>query len=161
MTDKSKEIEDTLIIDGCPSSMEIDTGASVSVVSESFYKQYLAHMQLTPTAKKLRSYSGDILKVLGEIDVNTTYKEQHAIFQLVVTAGNRPSLLGRNWLRKLKSDWSAIFSIQVTTDSDLDKILEQHTKLFDGEPGCVERFLSRIHYYLMVNLDVLKDTRHS
>jgi len=55
VTDKSKEIKETLIIEGCPLSMEIDTGASVSVVSESFYKQYLEHMQLNQTAKKLRS----------------------------------------------------------------------------------------------------------
>jgi len=33
VTDKSKEIKETLIIEGCPLSMEIDTGASVSVVS--------------------------------------------------------------------------------------------------------------------------------
>ena len=120
--------------------MEIDTGASVSVVSESFYKQYLAHMQLNPTAKKMRSYSGDTLQVLSELDVNTTYKKQQARFPLVVIAGNHPALLGRNWLRKLKLDWSAIFSIQVTTDSDLDKILEQHTQLLDGEPGCIEGY---------------------
>ena len=37
-------------------------------------------------------------------------------------------------------DWSAIFSIQVTTDSDLDKILKQHTLLFDGEPRCIEGY---------------------
>ena len=36
VTDKSKEIKDTLIIEDCPLSMEIDTGASVSVVSENF-----------------------------------------------------------------------------------------------------------------------------
>ena len=75
-----------LFIDGCPLRMDINTGASVSVVSESIYKQYLAHMQLNPTAKKLRSYSGDSLKVLGELDVNTTYKEQQARLPLVVIA---------------------------------------------------------------------------
>ena len=63
VTDKSKEIKDALNIEGCPLSVEIYTGASVSVVSESFYKQYLAHMQLNPTAKKLRSYSSDTLKL--------------------------------------------------------------------------------------------------
>ena len=36
VTDKSKEIKDTLIIDGCPLTMEIGTGVSVPVVSESF-----------------------------------------------------------------------------------------------------------------------------
>ena len=139
-TDKSQEINDTLIIEGCPLSMEIDTGESVSVVPESFYKQYLSHMQLNSTAKKLRSYSGDTLKVLGELDVHTTYKEQRARLHLVLIARNPPALLGRTWLRKLKLDWSAIFSIQDTTNSDLDKILEQHTQLFDGEPGCIEGY---------------------
>ena len=109
------------MIEGCSLSMEIDTGASVSVVPKSFYKQYLAHMQLNQTAKKLKSYSEDKLKVLGELDVNITYKEQQARLPLVVIAGNRPTLLGRNWLRKLKLDWSAILSIQIATDSDLDK----------------------------------------
>ena len=69
VTDKNKEIKDTLIVEGCPLSMEIDTEVSFSVVSESFYKQYLSHMQLHPTAKKLRSCNGGILKVLGELGV--------------------------------------------------------------------------------------------
>ena len=144
VTDKSQVIKDTLIIEGCPLSMEIDIGASVSVVPESFYKQYLSHMQLNPTAKKLRSCSGDTLKVLGELDVHSTYKAQRARLPLVVITGNRPALLGRNWLRKLKLDCSAIFSIQVTTNSDLDKILEQHTQLFDGEPGCIKGYKAEL-----------------
>ena len=86
VTDKSKEIKDTITIDGCPLSMDTETRASVTVVSERFYKQYLAHMQLNPTAKGLRSYSSDTLKVLGEVDVNTTYKEQQARLPLVVIA---------------------------------------------------------------------------
>ena len=72
------------MIEGCPLSMEIDTVASVSVVSEKFRKQLLAHMQLNPTSKKFRSYSGDMLKVLDELDPYITYKKQQAGLCLVV-----------------------------------------------------------------------------
>ena len=41
-------------------------------------------------------------------------------------------------------DWSAIFSIQVTTDSDLEMILEQHTLLFDRESGCIEGYKAEL-----------------
>ena len=78
--------------------------------------------------------------VLGELDVNTTCKEQQARLPLVVIAGNYPALLGRYWLRKLKLDWSAILSIHVTTDSDLDEILEHHAHLFDREPRFIEGY---------------------
>ena len=112
--------------------------------TESVYKQYLAHMRLNLTAKKLRSYSGDTLKVVGELDVNTSYKEHQARLPPVVIAGNCPALLGRTWFRKLKLDWSAIFSIQVTSDSDLDMALEQYTQVFDGEPGCIEGYKAEL-----------------
>ena len=79
-------------------------------------------MQLNPTAKKLRSYSRDTLKVLLELDINITYQEQQARLPLVVIAGNRPARQGRHWLRRLKLDCSAIFLIPIATDCDLDKV---------------------------------------
>ena len=70
--------------------------------------------------------------------------EQQAKLPLMLIAGNCPALLGRNWLGKVNLDFSAIFSIQVTIDSNQDKILEQHTLLFQGEPGCIEGYKAEL-----------------
>lgn len=57
--------------------MDLDTGASVSVISEQFYENKLKRkVKLHPSSAILKTYSGEILEVLGEISVNVKYQTQ-------------------------------------------------------------------------------------
>ena len=88
----------TLEMSGQPISMEIDTGASLSLISESTYKSRWPTKRLLPTMAKLRTYSGETLPVLGTMQVQVCHNHQLVDLSLVVVRGDGPSLLGRDWL---------------------------------------------------------------
>ena len=50
--------------------------------------------------------------MLGKLMVKVQYQGQEEELTLIVVAGDKPSLLGRNWLAKLKLEWKHIFNVQ-------------------------------------------------
>ena len=53
----------------------------------------------------------DLLKgAYYSTDVQVVYQGQTAILPLVVVKGDGPTLLGRNWLTKIKLNWDKIHS---------------------------------------------------
>ena len=44
----------------------------------------------------------------GLINVDVTYKDQQSSLNLIVTFGEGPSLLGRDWLNTFKLDWGQL-----------------------------------------------------
>ena len=59
--------------------MEVDTGASASLISEATYKQLWQGnlSRLKKTNVKLCTYSGELLKVLGSITIDVVYEGQN------------------------------------------------------------------------------------
>ena len=55
-------------------------------------------MPLSSCSKQLQSYSGEILATKGEILVDVEFQGQKAKLPLVFVDGDKPALLGRNWL---------------------------------------------------------------
>ena len=85
--------------------MELDTGASLTIMSENTLKQKLPNLQLQSSEVILKTYSGEQLKVLGQEQVKVTYKAQEVSAPLIVVAGEGPTLFGRNWLQLIQLDW--------------------------------------------------------
>ena len=81
-------------IEGHNVTMQLDTGAAVSIIPDTIYK-YLTGWYLTET-KPLRSYSGNQLYLLGELEVSVKYESQTRTLPLVVVRGDKVPLLGRN-----------------------------------------------------------------
>ena len=63
--------------------MEVDTDSAVSIVSETEYN-LLKHLQLRPTHIQLKTFSGEHLPLLGEIQVVVKYQTQEVMLPLVV-----------------------------------------------------------------------------
>ena len=78
--------------------MELDTGASLTIMSEKIQQKKLPNLELQPSTVTLKTYSGEQLKVLGQAQVKVIYKTQKVDAPLVVVAGEGPTLFGRNWL---------------------------------------------------------------
>ena len=117
--------------------MELDTGASVSIISEkTFNENFRGIVTLQPSTVSLTSYSGHELEIMGQADVKITYKSQVVIMPLVVVRGQGPSLFGRNWLQKIKLDWKNIKNISQNTA--LDSVLQKHSRLFREGLGKLE-----------------------
>ena len=97
--------------------MEIDTGASVSLISEGQYKKLFDQRkpQINKTNDILRTYSGENLRIICSIQVNVLYKNQTVEnLPLLVVPGECPNLLGCNWLMKLKIEWKSLNFIKKT-----------------------------------------------
>ena len=74
--------------------MELDTGTSLTIMSEKTLKHKLPHLELQPSAVILKRYSGEQLTVLGQAQVKVAYKNQEIEAPLIV-AGDGPTLFGR------------------------------------------------------------------
>ena len=89
--------------------MELDTGASLSVISEMTYQIWDGRgPPLQPTDVRLKTYTGETLQVKGKINVHVQYEGQEEALSLLVVAGAGPSLLGRDWLHKIKLNWRSL-----------------------------------------------------
>ena len=66
---------------------------------------------------------------------------------LVVVGGKGPSLLGRDWLGKLRLDWGAIRTIRSVdaTLSTLEVVLARHANLFRNELGTIKGATAKLH----------------
>ena len=66
-------------IEGKSIKMEVDTGASRTTISEHVYETQFKHVQLRPTDVLLRSYTGDVVPIIGELSVNVCHEEQKQV----------------------------------------------------------------------------------
>ena len=116
--------------------MEIDTGADVSIISETTYQQRLSHIQLQPSTVRLTTYTKEVIPVKGQIPVHVRYGEHSFDLTLIVVAGDGPSLLGRNWLQRIRLDWQRIHKA-TTMQSSVEVLLDKHHSLFNDALGTI------------------------
>jgi hypothetical protein len=62
-------VRTSVMVNGRPFKMEVDTGASVSIVSERTYWQTLRDSPLKSTKARLTEYTGKLVPLLGELSV--------------------------------------------------------------------------------------------
>jgi len=105
-SERASPIEVKVRANGVPMTMELDTGAVVSVIGENTYLSTWPHdpPPLQPSTIELHTYSGEELKVLGSITVTVDYQGQQEELPLLVVKGSGASLMGRNWLQKIRLD---------------------------------------------------------
>ena len=108
-----------LQINGTPLSMEIDTGAAVSIISEPTQRNLFPIATLQPARIKLRTYTGEPMPVLGE---------------MIVVEGNGPSLFGRNWLQHICLDWKSL-GVETVQEvpSPIEFMLRKYEDVFQEE----------------------------
>ena len=98
--------------------MEIDTGASKTILNEATYgrlRDALGPLQTTKAA--LRTYTGERIPVLGAVMVTVEYEGKKKNLNALIVAGkNRPNLLGRDWLEQIRLDWSTIFHMHMASE---------------------------------------------
>ena len=113
-----------------PPLMKVDTGVSVSIISEYTYNKLWTHNMppLQETTLKLRTYTGETLQIHWVITVDVTYNDQTDTLPLLVVEGTGPSLMGRDWLTKIRLDWGNICNIQ-PNPTWLQKVLQQFLRM--------------------------------
>ena len=96
--------------------MEVDTGATLSVISEETYKSLWPNphsASILSHSPLLKTYTGEPIKVKGQLEVNVSYNDQQKNLNLLVTEGNRLSLINSTQLATTPQtlDWLCFFQV--------------------------------------------------
>ena len=81
--------------------MELDTGASVSVINKATYDRINVNGSLPPLQAPqvlLKSYTGEAIPILGTTTLRARYRDKMCNVVTHVVSGDGPNLWGRNWL---------------------------------------------------------------
>jgi len=141
-------IQVTLTVNQKPLTMELDTGASYSLISEQMYKATCWPGRDAPVLQqssvKLHTYIGEQVEVVGSITVTVTvcYNTQVVELPLLVVKEKGPSLFAHNWLSKIKLDWSAINHV---TSQLYKKVIDKYPDVFKDELGALQGARAKIH----------------
>ena len=138
----------TFKLNGVDLTMDIDTGTSVSIISEQTFKELWGqdrHPALQHCGIRLRTYTGEILPIKGQIQVDVHYKDQIKTLPLIVAEGNGPSLVGRNWLSSITMDWTELCNNHCCYSLSLQGILDQHAEVFQTGLGTASNLEAVIH----------------
>ena len=114
-------------MNGSPVQMELDTSASLSLLSNSTYEK-IPSLQLQPTDVQLKTYTGEAVQILGEAKVTVNYGKQTQQLVVYVVNGNGPNLMGRDWLSSLKVSIGDIHRLGVP--NKLSEILHKYDSVF-------------------------------
>ena len=143
--EKSSPITVSLVANGKPLKMEVDTGADISIISEETRKVLFPDQKIYKSDLVLKTYTGEPIAIKGNLHVRVQYQDQFAKLVLVVVEGNGPSLLGRNWLKYIKLDWGRIAQMHSTRLKTLNSVLDQHQVLFEESLGTIEPYRATFH----------------
>ena len=84
-------------LDQQPVTMQVDTGAAVSVISYNVFQSIWDSLpSLMKSDVKLQSYTWEQIGVIGCFTTSDSYQGQKKDLPLLVVVGSGPSLLGRN-----------------------------------------------------------------
>ena len=132
----------SVMLDQKSCKMQLDTGATVSILPKALYDQQFNQWPLRSTKIKLKAYNGVQIPVCGEVHLPVVYEQQELVLPLIVVDGDGPPLLGRNWLEQLKLNWNSIFHVsKADTQSD---VLNRHKNVFDKGLGTIKGFKADI-----------------
>ena len=138
----------TVSINGAPIKMEVDTEATLSIMS---YSTFLAtwpkshQPELKSSKAKLPTYTGEEIAVTGASDVRVKYHNQEVNLIITVVGGDRPNLLARDWLQHLRLDWVALNHIAQTEHCELEKLLSDHSALFFEGLGEIKGIKAKLY----------------
>jgi len=101
----NKPITVQMELNGQQVLMEVGAGAAVSLMSVVTKKQLFPNIKLTKSRAQLQTYTAESLAVLGTIPVKVRYGSYVGTHTLYVVNGQGPTLLGQDWLMKIRLDW--------------------------------------------------------
>ena len=107
---------------GTEISIEIDTGATKLIMSKGTFHRIWPSSNASPLDNELILVKP--IKEIGEANVEETLDDQREKLSLLIVDGDGPNLLGRDWLRKLRVNWSQLNQIQ--HNEELQSILDNH-----------------------------------
>lgn len=105
--------------------MQVDTGACKSVLHKIDFDKYFKLSDLQHCNFRLKSMSGESLKVLGYVKIGVKKLKNELTLVVIDSEKYFEPLIGRNWLRILFPKWQSYFKIhQMETEKpDREKLI--------------------------------------
>ena len=126
-------------------TMEVDTGAAVSIISMDTYQKLFLDTKLNSSNLRLKTYTGEPMPVSGELDVEVHYGSQVCTLSLTVVEGSGPSLLGRDWLCHLTLDWKTIgLATLDMSRTQVEALQKKYKDVFSPGLGILKNFKAHI-----------------
>ena len=139
---REQPIRVTVLIEQQEVTMEIDTGASLSLINEDTWRRLGKDRSVLQESQvHLQTYTGEEIPIFGSCSVTVQYKDQSQTLSVIVVPGRGPNFLGRDWLAQLKLDWETIFWTQRAT---LAQVLNAHKEVFDETLGKLKDFKAKL-----------------
>ena len=92
--------------------MEIDRGASTSLINhDTFIKLFGNASKLTSTSSRIRTYTGEVVKPIGEVELDFTHNNEKAVLSVIIMKGIYSNLLGKDILRNIKLNQEELFKM--------------------------------------------------
>ena len=132
--DKNKAITIDIELCGTQQKMELDTGASRTILNQRTYSELCEKLgPLEKTTALLSTYTGEQIPVAGSVSISVKYGDQQAKLPALVIQGDGPNLFGRDWLRVIRVNWNQIFKVgaqQQVPSQELHRVLEERKEVF-------------------------------
>ena len=126
--------------------MEVDAGASLTVISKTMLAEIWGPKQVPPlqlTTVRLCTYTGSEIPVVGAVIVKVQHQDQQLELPLIVVAGSGPSLLGQDWLSKIRMEWQSMSATCV--EETLVDLIRQHEGIFQDDLGTLKGTEATLH----------------
>ncbi|XP_057674326.1 uncharacterized protein K02A2.6-like [Corythoichthys intestinalis] len=107
-------------------------------MSQSQYRQLKRKTDISevePCSLKLKTYTGEKLKVRGMTQVQVQHGSTEKTLPLVVIDGEGPNLLGRSWLKELSMADQLVNQVKMAAPLQLSEVLDKHAEVFKEELG--------------------------
>ena len=131
----------SVVVDGANIDMEVDTGAGVSLVSETTFRRLWPHKTWKSSSVWLRNYSGELVPVRGAVDVEVLFKGRKWSLELLVVKGNGASLMGKSWLLVIPG---ILEEVNAMVGDSLHEVIKKHSPLFTEKLGTLSGYKAKI-----------------
>ena len=128
-------------LDDCVVKMEVDTGAAMTIMSETTFQGLWPGRDLKPSQVGLQAYTKEPIPVVGCCKVNAECNGQSAQLSLLIVGGFGPTLLGRHWLSQIQLDWHQIHHVD---SPSLQALLARYPAVFRDSLGTLQGFQAKI-----------------
>lgn len=135
-------------LNGKMQNFEVDSGVKYSLLSDYDFKLLDLKIPLENSSIVFRSYSGNIIKPLGRVQVKIKYHSKEIVGDLHIVPNGHEALLGREWIRALQIELHQIdnemFSTksvsQISTKTSTEDVISIFSNIFEERIGCVPNF---------------------
>ena len=130
-----------LVLEGKLVTMELDTGAPVSLMSWAKFNGLFPVHSLQSCNLPMQIYLGEPINVRGQAQMEVQYEQQYVKLPLVIVDGNGPTLFRCQWLDSIKLNWRSTNHVK---SKSLQSVPDCHPEVFKSELGTLKGYEAKI-----------------